>query len=107
MPVLAVVALLLLPDAQAIGIAGFRFDRLTNEVARQRRAVDRLTTEVSLINNSLIVGSQVNIALGATAIAVPAGTAAHNDDSRHKRSRFTTGNLAVEGVQPDHEPGMS
>jgi hypothetical protein len=104
MPVLAVVALLLLPDAQSIGIAGLRFDRLTNEVARQRRTVDRLLTEVSLINNSLIVGSQVNIALGTTAMAASAGTAAH---SPHQRNRLTTCNFAVEGVQPDHEPDIS
>jgi hypothetical protein len=107
-PVLAVVALLLLPDAQSIGIVGLSFDRLTNEVARQRRAVDRLFTEVSLINNSLIVAPQVNIALGATAIdAAVAGTAAHNEDSPHQPSGITTSNPAVKAVRPDHEPGIS
>lgn len=66
-PVLAVVALLLLPDAQSIEIPGLKFDRLTNEIARQRRSVDRLSAEVSLVNHSLIAGSQVNITMGATA----------------------------------------
>lgn len=87
-PVLAVVALLLLPDAQSIGVAGLRFDRLTNEVAQHRHAVDRLFAEVSLINNSLIAGSQVNITVGATAAdAATAVTSAHNENSPDQPSR--------------------
>jgi hypothetical protein len=66
-PVLAVVALLLLPDAQSIEIPGLKFDRLANEVTRQRRSVDRLSAEVSYINNSLIAGAQVNITMGPAA----------------------------------------
>lgn len=69
-PVLAIVALLLLPDTQSIEIPGLKFDRLTNEIARQGRSVDRLSAVVSLINNSLIAGSQVNITMGATAVDV-------------------------------------
>jgi hypothetical protein len=47
LPVLTVVALLLLPDAQSIGFAGLRFERLTNEMVRQKLAVDRLCDEVA------------------------------------------------------------
>jgi hypothetical protein len=65
-PVLAVVALLLLPDARSIAFAGVRFERLTDEVAQQKQAVDTLCAEVSSINNSLIAGSQVNITLAGT-----------------------------------------
>src|ERR1700734_2981294 len=46
-PVLAVVALLLLPDAQSIEIPGLKFDRLSNEITRQRHSVDRLSAEDS------------------------------------------------------------
>jgi hypothetical protein len=66
-PVLAVVALLLLPDAQSIEVPGLKFDRLTDEIDRQSRSVDRLSAAVSLINNSLIAGSQVNITMGSPA----------------------------------------
>jgi hypothetical protein len=78
-PALAVVALLLLPDAQSIEIPGLKFDRLTNELARQRRSVDRLSAEVSLINNSLIASSQVNITIGpGTADAAGVAAAAQS-----------------------------
>lgn len=80
LPVLTVVALLLLPDAGAISVGSLRFERLTSEMGQQRRVVDRLCDEVSLINTSLVAGSQVNITLGAgtvdaaMAAATPHGT---------------------------------
>ena len=106
-PVLVVVALLLLPDAQSIEIAGVKFDRLTNEIARQRRSIGRLLAEVSLINNSLIAGSQVNITLGATAIdAALAATAAQSGDSPCQSGEPIGPNRAAEGIRADHEEGI-
>ena len=107
-PVLLVVALLLLPDAQSIEIAGLKFDRLTNEIARQRRSIGRLLAEVSLINNSLIAGSQVNITMGATTIdAASAATAAQSGDSPRQPREPIGPNLAAEGIQADHDQGIS
>jgi hypothetical protein len=95
-PVLAVVALLLLPDAQSIEIPGLKFDRLTNEMARQRRSVDELG-EVSSINNSLSAGSQVNITVGATVIdAAWAASVAQSGQSPCRPSEPIALHLAAE-----------
>lgn len=96
-PVLAVVALLLLPDAQSIEIPGLKFDRLTNEIARQRRSVDKLLGEVSSINNSLSAGSQVNITMGATVIdAAWAASAAQSGQSPCRPSEPIALHVAAE-----------
>ena len=68
-PVLAVVTLLLLPDAQSIAVAGLRFDRLRDEMASQQRTVARLSAEVWSISNSLSNSSHVNITFKATRTA--------------------------------------
>lgn len=39
LPVLTVVTLLLLPDAESIGVGSLRFERLTSEVGRQKQGV--------------------------------------------------------------------
>jgi hypothetical protein len=44
---LAVVALLLLPDAASIKVGGFEFQRLTGEVKQQANALDRIGLQVS------------------------------------------------------------
>jgi hypothetical protein len=75
LPVLTLVALLLMPDAKSIGVGSLKFERLTNEVGRQQHTVDRLSEEVSFINDSLIAGSQVNITLGASTVDAAVATA--------------------------------
>jgi hypothetical protein len=62
-PTLAVVAVLLLPDAQSIAVAGLKFDRLRDEVASQHEEISRLRAEIMSINSS-IASSQVHIAFG-------------------------------------------
>jgi hypothetical protein len=75
LPVLTLVALLLMPDAKSVGFGGLKFERLTSEVGRQKHTVDRLSEEVSFINNSLIAGSQVNITLEAGTVDAAVVTA--------------------------------
>jgi hypothetical protein len=107
-PMLVVVALLLLPDAQSIEIAGVKFDRLTNEIVQQTRSIGRLLAEVSLINNSLIAGSQVNITLETTARdAALAARMAHTGDAPRQSGEPIGSNLAAEGIWTDHEQDMS
>lgn len=107
-PVLAVVALLLLPDAQSIEIPGLKFDRLSNEITRQRHSVDRLSAEDSLINNSLTASSQVNITMGATAVgAAKIATAAQSTRSPQRPIESEPTGLAKETEGPsdaDHQP---
>jgi hypothetical protein len=82
LPVLTAVALLLLPDAKSIEVAGLRYERLTNEISQQRRDVDTLRQEVSLIGNSLTASSHVNITVGASTIdaATPKARAVRRGD---------------------------
>ena len=47
---LAVVALLLLPDAASIKVGGFEFQRLTGEIKQQANAIDRLGLQVSQLS---------------------------------------------------------
>lgn len=76
-PVLVVVALLLLPDAQSIAVAGLKFERLKSEVATQQQAVARLSAEVWSLHNSLSASSQVSVAFGAISLSTvpPTGLA--------------------------------
>ncbi len=96
LPVLLVVTLLLLPDAQSITIgwaSGLKFERLTNEVTQQRRDVDRLTEAVSLISNTLIASSNVNIAIGAAAIDAALAAKAAQDEERRDAGLLPLGQL--------------
>jgi len=103
LPVVAIVALLLLPDIQSIEIAGLKFDRLTDEIARQRRAVDKLSAEVSLISNSLNASSQVNIMMGATAADTAWIAAAQSEHSpREPRQPIEPINPTI---TPEGHPG--
>jgi hypothetical protein len=101
LPVLTVVALLLLPDAESIEVASLRFERLKTEVGLQKRAVDRLCDEVSSISNSLIAGSQVNITLGGSTI--DAAAASPDTGSPRERGNLIAPHLTAEGVRPEHE----
>jgi hypothetical protein len=49
--VLAVVGLLLLPDAKSIGFGGFQFERLAKEVEQQTREIGQLRQQVSTTIN--------------------------------------------------------
>jgi hypothetical protein len=94
LPVLLVVGLLLLPDAQSvtIGASGLKFERLTSEVEQQRRDVDRLTEAVvSLISMNATSNVTITIGPGELAAAL-AATAAQSEGRREaellSRDRF-------------------
>jgi hypothetical protein len=83
LPVLLIVALLLLPDAQSItiGASGLKFERLSNEVAQQRRDVDRLAEAVvSLISTN--ASSNVTITIGPAELAALAAATAQRQEQR-------------------------
>ena len=104
LPVLTLVALLLMPDAKSIGVGSLTFERLTSEVGRQKHAVDRLSEEVSFINNSLIAGSQVNITLGATTVDAAVVTAEPRRDAAILREHSDATAPGLTGdVRPEHE----
>jgi hypothetical protein len=50
--VLAVVGLLLLPDAKSLKIGGLEFERLTTEVSKQASEIGQLRQEISTVVNS-------------------------------------------------------
>jgi hypothetical protein len=67
--VLAVVALLLLPDAKSIKIGGLEFERLTTAVREQKDEIGRLSQQVSQVVH---LSQNFNVTLGAAALATSA-----------------------------------
>jgi hypothetical protein len=67
--VLAVVVVLLLPDAKSIKIGGLEFERLTTAVREQKDEIGRLSQQVTqVVHNS----QNFNVTLGAAALAAAA-----------------------------------
>lgn len=64
--VLAVVAILLLPEARSIKIGGLEFERLTTEVREQKEEIARLSQHVSQVVSSK---QELNLFLGAAGLA--------------------------------------
>jgi hypothetical protein len=64
--VLAVVAVLLLPDAKSIKIGGLEFVRLTNAVREQAAELDRLSQQVSQVVHTT---SNISVTIAAARLA--------------------------------------
>ena len=93
--VLAIIGLLVLPDAQRLKIGGFEFERLARDVQQQTREIERLSQQVSTVVQS---SQTLNVMLSAADLA---GRAAQGDT--------VEGSQRAEDVLPgllDQDPGQ-
>jgi hypothetical protein len=109
LPVVLIAGLLLLPDAKSITLPGLKFERLTDEVTRQREEVARLAQDVKLMNCSLMANSQqVIIRLGVES-AIAAKVALGEDSDRLPVSavdKFITADLLASGAYAERLPDV-
>jgi hypothetical protein len=90
--VLAVVVILLLPEAKSIKIGSLEFERLTTEVRGQREEIARLSQSVSQVVRTSQV---VNLALGGAPLAAEV---AEGESSEGAQS---AAEVADEFLEPD------